>query len=215
MLESYKENISREVDFFGISIAKNTSVLIIGGGKAALIKARSLTTKGINVTVIGEKIEAELECLRGVTIIKKKYYKEIITRYHIIIIAINNHELRREIIKHCNEAFKIYIDCTDYKNGLAIMQSQGELKNIMYSVNTKVAVPKLSKLLLQRIKDVLLEYDDFVLCVSKIRNEAKNLDNESKKVIIDYICSEDFKFFFDKGKEKLIIKMFFDKEIYS
>ena len=55
MLESYKENISREIDFFGISIAKNTSVLIIGGGKAALIKAKSLTTKGINVTVIGKK----------------------------------------------------------------------------------------------------------------------------------------------------------------
>lgn len=93
------------------------------------------------------------------------------------------------------------------------MQSQGELKNIMYSVNTKVAVPKLSRLLLQKIKETLLEYDDFVLCASKIRKEAKNLDDESKKIIIDFICSDDFKFFFDKGKEKLIIKMFFGNEI--
>lgn len=213
MLESYKENISREIDFFGLSISKNASILIIGGGKAALIKAKSLTAKGISVTVIGEKIENDLKTLKGITIIKKSYYKDIINKYHIIIIAIDDHEVRREIINHCNEVFKIYIDCTDYKNGLAVMQSQGELKNIMYSVNTKVAVPKLSRLLLQKIKETLLEYDDFVLCVSKIRKEAKNLDNESKKIIIDFICSNDFKFFFDKGKEKLIIKMFFDNEI--
>lgn len=64
MLESYKENISREIDFFGLSISKNASILIIGGGKAALIKAKSLTAKGISVTVIGEKVENDLENLK-------------------------------------------------------------------------------------------------------------------------------------------------------
>lgn len=213
MLESDKKDISRNLNFFGVSLSNNTSVLIIGGGKAAYIKAKSLIAKKVNVTILAKDFSEEFCSLSGLNLIKEKYYKKIIEKFHFIIIAVNDDKLREEIVADCNNIFKLYIDCTDYKNGLAIMQSQGSIEHIAYSVNTKVGVPKLSKLLLSKINDTLYEYDDFVFEVSKIRERAKKLSKEEKNIVIDFICTDDFKFFFDKGKTEQIINMFFENKI--
>lgn len=210
MSKCNQEGISRELNYFGLSISSKTKVLIVGGGRAAYIKAKGLIRKSADVTIISESFSGELLKLKELKLINKSYYKEIIINYHIVIIAIDNIAIKEQIKNHCDELFKLYIDCSDFKSGLAIMQSEGNLKNISYSVSTKVGTPKLSKLLLGKIEGLLKEYDDFALDISRIRTLAKKLDDEKKKAVINFICTEDFKFFFEKGKSDLVIKIFFE-----
>ena len=65
-----------------------------------------------------------------------------------------------------------------------------------------------------KIIDKLKEYDDFIGYSSLIRSKAKTII-EYKKDIIDFVCSEDFKYIYDKKKDKVVIEMFFGKEILN
>jgi DNA-binding transcriptional regulator YiaG len=42
---------------------------------------------------------------------------------------------------------KIYIDCSEFKNGMAVVPSQTNLNNLSFSLTTKVGAPVLSKML--------------------------------------------------------------------
>lgn len=213
MFEINKESISRDIDYFSIAISNNSRILVIGGGKAAYIKVKSLIRNSMNVTVLAKEFIEEISAIKEVTLIKASYNSRLLEKYHLIIIAINDDLIRREIKKDCEKLFKLYIDGTEGEKGLAIMESQRSLDNISYSVSTKVKAPKLSKLYLDKIEELLKDYDDFTLEVGKIREGAKKLKDEEKKEVINFICTEDFKFFYDRKKSNLILKLFFENSI--
>ncbi|MGL5615779.1 MAG: NAD(P)-dependent oxidoreductase [Sarcina sp.] len=209
MFKANKESISRDIDYLSIAISNNSRILVIGGGKAAYIKIKSLIKKSMDITVVAKEFIEEIKALKEVKLIREPYNDRLLEKYHLIIIAINDDLIRMEIKRDCEKLFKLYIDSTEGEKGLAIMQSQRTLKNISYSVNTKVKAPKLSKLYLGKIEEILKDYDDFTLEVGKIREGAKRLNDKEKKEIINFICTEDFKFFYDKKKSNLILKLFF------
>lgn len=186
-------------------------VKIIGGGKGAFIKAKTFCTNGCAVEILSKNFSEDILNLKNynVTYIKGEYYKNFIIDAHIVLIAIDDKKLRESIVGDCENLNKIFIDCTEFKNGMAVIPSQRNLKNLSFSVSTKVGVPKISKLLGDKMENSLKEYDEFTFYVSRLRENAKK--EKLKKEIVDFICTEDFKFFYEKGKDRKVFSMFFDE----
>lgn len=212
MFESNRKDIlSSKIEYATISlISKGMRVLIIGAGKAALIKAKTLLKKSCSVTVISKEVLEEFNELsqnENLVIIKDEYKNSYIKDKHLIIIAINDDEKLKEIIEDCEKLSKLYLNCTDFKKGNFIMPMSGETENINYSIHTKGGSPRISKYLNKVIKDNLMEYDDFVGYAVELRKKAK--ESQFKKEILEFIASEDFKYMFSKDKADLVLKMFY------
>ncbi|MGL5087420.1 MAG: NAD(P)-dependent oxidoreductase, partial [Clostridium sp.] len=195
-------------------MSKKLRVGIVGGGKAGLIKARNFIAKGCYVEILSKDFLQEFIKIENENVVLNRfaYSKEFIEDKHIIILALDNDELRFEISKHCEECFKIFIDCTEFKEGMAVVPVQREMQNISFALNTRNGNPKGAVLAVNAAMEKLKEYDEFIKYTGKIRNKAKKLEN-NKKEIIDFIGSEDFKFIFEKNKSELALKLFFGENI--
>lgn len=208
------KNISKEeLSYTYLSIISNKlRIGVIGGGKAAYIKVKNFLSKGCLVEVLSLEFIDDFSKLKNVKIIKGSYNRNFIKDKHLIIIATSNNEINLEIKKHCEEDFKIFIYAEDYLKGMAIAPVQRESENISFAVSTKLGNPKGSLILAKRIKDVINEYDDFIKFSASLRKNAKDI-KEVKEAIISFVCSEDFKYIYEKKKDKLVLEIFFDKDV--
>lgn len=216
MCKDIREDILKEnIDYTYLSlISKKTNVGVIGGGKVGYIKAKNFLAKNCNVEVLSLEFIKDFEQLENIKLIKHGYYKDFINDKHIIIIATNDTGLNREIKKDCEEAYKIYIYTEDYIESMAIAPVQRNSKNISFAVNTNHGNPKGSIMIADKIIEVLKEYDEFIEFSSLIRNSARGIA-ENKSDIINFVCSEDFKYIYEKKKDKLVLEMFFGKEVLN
>lgn len=216
MSKDTRENIQNgEIEYTYLALMSNKlRVGIVGGGKAGLIKARNFISKGCYVEILSKTFLHEFIKLESDNIVlnSNSYNKSFIEDKHLIILALDNDDLRKEISKHCEDYFKIFIDCTNFKSGMAIVPVQRELFNISFALNTKVGNPKGAMIAANAAMETLKEYDEFIKYTGLIRNKAKNLEN-NKKEIIDFISSDDFKFIFEKDKSELALKLFFGENI--
>ena len=216
MFKDIRENILKEnIDYTYLSlISKKTNVGVIGGGKVGYIKAKNFLSKNCNVEVLSLDFIKDFTELNNIKLIKNSYYKDFIKNKHIIVIATNNSILNQEIKKDCEEAYKIYIYVEDYIESMAIAPVQRNLNNISFAINTNGGNPRGALMIAKKVEEVLQEYDDFIRYSSLIRKSAKKI-NESKNDIINFVCSEDFKYIYEKNKDKIVLEMFFGKEVLN
>ena len=85
---------------------------------------------------------------------------------------------------------------------------------IFLGINTLRGNPKASKMLGTYILDELKEFDDFIKVTSIIRNNVKSIKNK-KDELLDFIISDDFRYIINKKKEKLVLELFYDKELVN
>ena len=90
---------------------------------------------------------------------------------------------------------------------MAVLPVQRESENLVFTLNTKIGNPKASVFISNKIEKELKEYDDFVEFTTLVRNRIK--ENYKKNEILNFIFNDDFLFFFNKGKESIILKMFY------
>lgn len=216
MCKDIREDIFKEsINYAYISlISTKINVGVIGGGKVGYIKAKNFLAKNCNVEVLSLDFINNFENLVNVNLIKNSYYKDFINNKHIVIIATNDKDLNERIKKDCDKAYKIYIYAEDYLEGIAIAPVQRSLNNISFAINTNYGNPRGSLILAEKVMEVLNEYDEFIGVSSSIRKSAKEI-SENKSDIINFVCSEDFKYIYEKKKDKLVLEMFFGKEIIN
>lgn len=191
-------------------ISEKINVIIIGGGKAALTKIRTFAERGCRVEVVSKEFLEEFQELKNyknISLIYDQYNKKYIQDKHLIIIATNCEEVNREIRKDCYELYKLFIDCSNPKEGMCITPCQRNTENIIFGLNTNSVSPKTSVYLANKVKNEVKKYDKFVSFSSSIRNRIKDWDR--KQQIMNFICSDDFYFFYEKGKELTILRMFY------
>lgn len=192
-------------------LPSKVSILIVGGGKVGYSKSKSFLYKGCEVYILSEEFCEKFENLKNypnIHMIRGQYDKKYIYDKHLVIIATNCEEINSTIRKDCIESFKIYIDCTKGREGNCITPCQRSTKNISFAINTKVVSPKTSVFIADVIKKQLEEYDDFVGFTAHIRNNISDIVERRK--VMDFLCSEDFYFFYKKGKGCMIINMFYN-----
>ncbi|WP_291650920.1 NAD(P)-dependent oxidoreductase [Clostridium sp.] len=214
MYKDTRKDIPEEcLEYTYLSVmSRKFRVGIVGGGKVGYIKGKNFLYKGCIVDVLSLNFIDEFSNLKDINLIKGEYNKDFIKDKHLIIIATDDYNKNLEIKKDCDAEYKIYIFASEYSNGIAVAPVQRELKNINFSVNTKNGNPKGSLMIAEKVLDLLKDYDDFIGYSSFIRKQAKSL-KENKEDIIKFVCSEDFKYIYEKGKDKLVIDMFFGKEV--
>ncbi len=214
MYEDIREDISKEdLNYTYLSIiSKKLNVGIVGGGKASYVKCKRFLENGCKVEVLSLDFIDEFYDLKNIKLIKGAYNKKFIKDKHLVIIATNDENINLEIKKNCEDEFKIYIFASDYIKGMAVTPMQRQLKNITFALNTKNGNPKGAVMLSDKVFDILNNYDDFMEYSSKIRDKAKLIE-KNKKEIINFVCSEDFRYIYIKRKDKIVLELFFGKEI--
>lgn len=191
-------------------ISEKINVLIIGGGKAALTKMRTFAGRGCRVSLISKEFLKEFKALEecnNIKLIYDQYNKRYIYDKHLVIIATNSKEVNKVIREDCQELYKLFIDCSDPKEGTCITPCQRNTKNTFFGLHTKSVSPKTSIYLANKVKGELEKYDEFISFSSLIRNKIKDWDK--KQQIMNYVCSDDFYFFYEKKEAETVLKMFY------
>lgn len=194
-------------------MSSKVEIIIIGGGKAALIKARSFIQKKCRVYILSIDFCRELVELKKLNqnrliFIKRQYEKKYIMDKHLIIIATNSEEVNEKIRNDCKSEYKIYIDCSDAKKGICIVPCQRNTKQTNFGINMASPNPKAAIYMASKTKDYLRQYDDFLEYASALRKKLKNMD--MKKAVMEFVCSDDFCFFYKKKKHNEVLKMFYN-----
>ncbi len=219
MYENNRKDLSsEEIIYSYISLfSSKLRVGIIGGGKAGTIKAKHFANNKCYVEVLSKTFSDDIigisEDSKGnIKLINEEFSYEFLKDKHLIIIAFDDDNLKGKIIRYCDENFKIYIDSSNFKNGMGVIPIQRNTKNISFALNTKIGNPKGAVLVSNKAKAFLEEYDDFIGFMGKIRNRAKVFP-EYKDEIIKLIGNDEFKKSFDEGKSESILRSNFPKEI--
>lgn len=209
MSKDIKEDIYEgKLKYFKLSlISKKTNVCIIGSGRGGLIKARYFLKNGCNVTIV-TKDEFNINGYEKAHIIRGNYKSEFITNKHIVVIAVNDKKISEEIKLNCETLHKIYIDATSFKEGMAVVPVEGETKNTIFSINTKGGNPNAAMFLAKKVQSELSKYDDYISFTTNIRNSLKNHPS-IKGEVLKFIFTEDFLYFFNKGKADYVLKIFY------
>ncbi|EJO5347733.1 NAD(P)-dependent oxidoreductase [Clostridium botulinum] len=196
-------------NFIALKSSK-VKILIVGGGKAAFIKGKAFLNRGCSLYILSPKFSKDVLSLKtynNVKFIKNNYDKKYILDKHLVVIATEDKEVNNKIRDNCDALSKLYIDCSDKDKSLCFNSFQRESKTMVLALNNKVGCPKATSLIGEKIKNHLEKYDSYIEYVTDIRSSIKN--NPLKDEIIDFICSNDFHFFFEKGYGNLILSMFF------
>lgn len=189
----------------------NTKVLILGGGKSALIKAKTLLNSRFVVHCISEQFTDEFKLLDGaydnLKLLDKTFTNELLEDYHLIVICTNDSKFNENIRNICNSKNKIFIDTTLPENSKAVLCATGRSENIALGLRIKGKNPKASVFLCNKAKEYLQNFDNYIEFITHIRNNVTTLNNKSE--ILNFICSEDFLFFFNNGYHIEILQLFY------
>lgn len=188
-------------------------VKIIGGGKAATIKAKGLLKKGCNVHILSKEFSEELLEIRDKNLKLERgvYYKEFIKDAHLVIIALEENFLIRKISKDCEEEFKLYLNASNYKEGMVAIPYSRCYENLGFSISSKLGSPKITRAIGEEVSSIIKKNDIYSIKVSKIREKAKS--EELKDSIINIISSKEFKSVLLENKEYEYLKNIFGEEL--
>ncbi|MBU3161099.1 NAD(P)-dependent oxidoreductase [Clostridium frigoris] len=214
-MRGYNKQDFSAINYTMISLlSSKINILIVGGGEAAFIKCRTFSKEGCNITVVSKEFSKkfyELQDVYNVKLIKDEYKKEYIKAYvdinHIVIIATNNNIVNESIKNYCDEKCKLYLNCEDFTQGLVVKPVQRDTSNIKFALHTKGGSPKTSLFMSKIIEDKIYEYSNFIDYTCSIRNIVKS--RPEKKEIMNFVCSEDFYFFYTKDVHNIILEMFY------
>jgi len=219
MYEDNRKDICNEgIDYSYISlISCKLRIGIIGGGKAGTIKTKHFVNNKCYVEVLAHTFSEEIiqlskDFLGRLKLINEEFSYKFLEDKHIIIIALDEIKLKNIVKKYCDDNYKIYIDSSNFKDGMGVVPIQKSTKNISFALNTKYGNPKGAVLVSNKVKDFLEGYDDFIGFIGKIRYRAKELP-KYKDEILRFIGNDDFKKFFDEGKSESVLRSKFSKEI--
>lgn len=213
MFENFKndfllENENSNLGYLAIDY-KNIRVGVVGGGKVALLKLQHFISKGSYIEIIAKDFLKDFLDMdfENIILSKKQYDKKFIKDKHLIIIAVDDKNLTNEIVRDCRSEFKLFINCVDSSNSLARMPYQRESNKFLFALNSKDANPKNVKLVGKKILNLINEEDEFEAFTYKLRLKVN--DKTYRNDILNFINTEDFKFFWKKEKSETVLKLFF------
>lgn len=196
--------------------SESLSILVIGAGRAAFIKTKTFLKGGSKVVVVGKDISKDFYKIKNenLKIIKGEYNKTYLKGKNIIIIAIDDKLVMDNIIKDCKEEDKIYINCNDIKKSIGMIPMNIKSNEMIIGINTLRGNPKGARFVSNKILNEAKNLDKFIKVTSIIRNNLKNIDC-NKEEILNFIISDDFKLAIDKGKEKILLNIFYDNDLVN
>ncbi|MFL0268653.1 NAD(P)-dependent oxidoreductase [Candidatus Clostridium radicumherbarum] len=212
MIEDKITSEALEPEYTYMALLSNKiNVLIVGGKRSAYIKCKTFSEKGCSVVVVAEEFGYEFEefkNMKNVNLINGSYKKAYLEDKHLVVIALPKGIAEEEIKKDCEEYYKIYLTCSNYRQGNFITPYQRNSQKICFGLNIKNASPFTSRFIGNEILKGISKYDSYVSYVSSLREKLRN--SNIKDNVLSFISSEDFYYFYELGKADIILKMFYE-----
>ena len=176
---------------------RDKKFLVIGGGKVATEKIKRLLSFTKNITILSPDLTSELNEIvdkEHLTYISQKYTPELISDYDIIIIAVNDIELQKEIYKDAKKSKKLCntVDVVEYSD--FIFPSIVKKGDLIVSFSTSGSSPAIAKYLRQiferiipdEIEDFLKEMKELREKIPKGKERQEVLDKKAREFIEKY-----------------------------
>ena len=188
---------------------ENKKCLVAGGGIVALRKVRKLLPFRPQITVVADEICDELNKIKEVKILNRKFKDTDIDNAFMVISATDDNKLNTHIFELCKSK-NILINTVDDKEKCGfIFPALVKRNNVTVGISTSGKSPLYCKALRKKIEKSLDEKcDKTVEILSKyrvcIKSEIKSEENRKKAFerILE-ICGENY----DKVDEKQILKI--------
>lgn len=218
MSRNDKESIHLD-RFKNILISNKVKILILGGGRAAEIKSRSFINKKMDITLYSQSIKSEYikRMIRENKIdIMETFKYSYLQEFHIIVIATDDDIFNKNIRKKCLEMNKLFLLCSNWKEGNIILSNEFRTKSLNISLNTEAFSPLTSKFIINKLKKELEEYDEFILYVLQLREIIKKRGDSNRLLeIMNFVNTDDFYYIYKKKKADLILKLFYGADIFE
>ncbi|MDF2677911.1 MAG: siroheme synthase [Bacillota bacterium] len=154
---------------------ENKKILVVGGGKAALLKINSLLNTSAEITVISKDFSFDTSEFKkeykNLNFIKDNFeINKIKTEYDMAFICTDNTKLNTEIREFFKHKKTIVMSADNKKESDFITSAIIQKENITISVNTQGKSPTAAKLILNEIEKLLTEdFTEKINLVCKIR----------------------------------------------
>lgn len=134
---------------------KNRKVLIIGGGRVALRRARQFSEAGAHLTIIAPEILPEFAGLPNSTqLLRKACAEDISSNFLLTLIASNDSQFNAEMAERCRSLNLLFNRCDSFEESSFINGSLINAGEIIGAV-TSGGVPAISKHLQKKIEQLL------------------------------------------------------------
>ena len=135
-------------------VLKNPKILLLGGGKVALQKAKVLQRNSIEFTLLSQEYLENFSSIK-VSKLSKSFDLSDINDFTIVVDTTGSTEVMQTILKH-KELYNILYSCASSpQNSDFFFSALVEYGDIKISVSSSGASPTLSKIIRDKIKDFL------------------------------------------------------------
>ncbi len=156
--------------------------LIVGGGRAALIKANAFAARGCRVTILAKSVIDDVANLASdrVEILIAPYHSSVLASHHLVVIATDDDAVNAQIQRDCEAQAKLYLTCSDAQQGLFITPVMRETEQAMLAVHTKAGSPRSAVFLAEKLAKYAQKYDAFIAWIADIRQQIKGRDDKDE-----------------------------------
>lgn len=180
-------------------------VLLIGGGRIALRKAKILVEAGASLTVIAPEILAEFEALPKIKLINRTAQATDVNQdFSLVIIAGSDPDCNNLLTQRCRQLNILVSRCDDAEKGDFICSAPLKSDGIDIGIYCS-GVPEMKKFVSQRIKAVL---HGQMPALARIMSELRPLikmkfpdESERRSFIARFICDESLQKLEIKGEK--------------
>jgi len=165
---------------------KDKEVLVVGAGNVALRKIEKLIPFSPNITVVAEKVSEDVRKIcteNGIKVIERSFKKEDLIDKEMVIVAVDNIDLQKEIFKYCRD-LKIPVNSVDSPEYCDfIFPAYVKIGDIVIGITTSGKAPGLSAKIREIIENCLPEnLEDILEELSNIR-QTKEKGKERQELI--------------------------------
>lgn len=213
-----KDIFNKKLNYSYLGLISNKiRIGIIGAGRAGLIKAKHFAVNGCYVEILSREFSEEIirlshEYKENLKLINTEFNISFLEDKHIIIIALEDRNLIELIKKYCDDNYKIYIDSSNFIEGMGIVPVERKSKNIVVALNTTLGNPRGAVLVAQKVKEVIDSYDEFIEFTTKLRNNSKDL-LQYKEEILKIIGTEEFEKLYKENNHEEFLREHLPNEI--
>ncbi len=137
---------------------KNKKVLVVGAGKTALKRIKSLYSEGADITVVSPEDKSDkFDEYTNLKYIKSEYNSDFINGQFLVMAATNDNLLNEQIVKNA-ESKNILVSSVTKSENDCVIPSYDEMEGIKFAVTTNGISPSLSAGLCRQIKNEFSEY---------------------------------------------------------
>ena len=140
---------------------KGKKVVIIGGGKIALRKAKGLLGTGADITIVSPVINDLLKQLPYIKWRQKGFSAEDIKDAHLIFAATNNQAVN-DYVCQCAHEFQWVNDTSESANSSFMTPAVVRKEKLLLTISTSGASPALAKEIRQDLERKYAGYENLV-----------------------------------------------------